>query len=217
MTLIGEIERAAVLQAAQLLLTHNLTIGDSGNVSARVSNPDGQPLLAITPHARFYDELTAEDIPVVDFEGEPIVGDALPSVELMLHVTIYQARPDVGGIIHAHPMWGSAAAVLGQPIPHILEDQGIYLGGEIVVSRYAPTGSDELAEYGVEALGERNACLLAHHGVLTVGKDPRSAMHHCQYLEKTALAFLCTTCTGQANPLPPEGIAATQAFFRARR
>ena len=215
--MIGETERVAVLQAAQLLLAHNLTIGDSGNVSARVSTPDGRPLLAITPHGRYYDELTAEDIPVVDFEGEPIVGDALPSVELMLHVSVYRARPDVGGVIHAHPMWGSVAAVVGQPIPFILEDQGIYLGGEISVSRYAPTGTDELAAYSLEALGKRNACVLAHHGVLTVGRDPTSALHHCQYLEKTVLAFLCATCVGQANLLPPEGIAAAEAFFRARR
>ena len=215
--MICETERVAVLQAAQLLLAHNLTIGDSGNVSARVSSPDGQPLLAITPHGRCYDQLTADDIPVVDFEGEPFAGNALPSVELMLHVSIYRARPDVGGIIHAHPMWGSVAAVVGQPIPFMLEDQGIYLGGEIAVSRYAPTGTDELATYTVEALGDRNACLLAHHGALTVGRDPTSALHHCQYLEKTVLAFLCATSVGHANLLPPQGIAATEAFFRARR
>jgi len=215
--MIAETTRASVLRTAQRLLSCGLTIGDSGNVSARVDDPQGRLLVAITPHGRYYDELTVEDVPVVDAEGEPVDGDALPSVELMLHVAVYQARPDVGAVIHAHPPWGSAVAVLGQPIPPILEDQLIYLGGEIAVARHAPTGSDELPAHAIEALGERNACILAHHGVLTVGKTPRAALHHCQYLEKAASAFLCATWAGRVNPLPPEALVAGQAFFRARR
>ena len=214
--MIAEDTRVAVLRTAQTLLNCGLTIGDSGNVSSRLTGPEGQLLIAITPHGRYYDELTAEDIPVVDIEGDPFDGDALPSVELMLHVAVYQARPNVGAVIHAHPPWSSAAGTLEQPIPPILEDQVVYLGGEIAVAPYATTGSEELAAYAVEALGERNACILAHHGILTVGKTPKSALHHCQYLEKTALAFLCATWAGRINLLPPEALAIARAFFHAR-
>lgn len=215
--MIAEAARKAVLDTAQTLLSCGLTVGDSGNVSARIDDAEGRLLVAITPHGRYYDELTVEAIPVVDSEGEPVDGDALPSVELLLHVAVYEARPDVRAVIHAHPTWSSAVAVLGQAIPPLLEDQLIYLGGQIDVACHAPTGSDELPGYAIQALGERNACLLAHHGVLTVGRTPRAALHHCQYLEKAALAFLCAILVGQVPVLPPEALAAGEAFFRARR
>ena len=215
--MIAEATRAAVLQTAQRLLARGLTVGDSGNVSSRLTGPEGQLLIAITPHGRYYDELTVDDIPVVDSEGEPFDGDALPSVELMLHVAVYRSRADIGAVIHAHPPWSSAVAALERPIPPILEDQVVYLGGEIAVAPYASTGSDELAAYAVEALGERDACLLARHGVLTVAKTPKSALHHCQYLEKAALAFLCATWAGRVSPLPAEALAAAGVFFTARR
>jgi L-fuculose-phosphate aldolase len=214
--MIAEPTRAAVLRTAQALLARGLTIGDSGNVSARLTGPEGQLLVAITPHGRYYDELAVEDIPVVDAEGDPVDGDALPSVELMLHAGVYQARPDVSAIIHAHPTWSSAIAALELPIPPILEDQVIYLGGEIHVASCASTGSEELIGYAIQALGDRNACILARHGVLTVGRSPRAALHHCQYLEKTALAFLCATWAGQVATLPPGILATAEAFFRAR-
>ena len=215
---IGDDERQAVLTVAQRLSALGLTIGDSGNVSARVPeiNDSGRLLVAITPHGRYYDELSADDIPVVDQEGEPVVGDAIPSVELMLHVAIYQARPDVGGVIHAHAPWSSAAAVAGRPLAPILEDQVIYLGGQIEVARHATTGSDELPALAIAALGERNACLLANHGALAVGKSVKDALVNCQYLEKVAFCHLMTQAIGQTTPLSPEAVAAGQAFFRMR-
>ena len=208
--------RRAVLEAAQGLLAHGLTVGNSGNVSARVPD-ERRLLLAITPHARYYDTMTAEDIVVVDEEGEPVVGEGIPSVELGLHAAIYRLRPDVGAVIHAHPPMASAAAVVGRPIPPILEDQVLCLGGQIEVAPPALTGSPELAANAVRALGEGNACLLANHGALAVGRDPRAALCHCQYLEKLAQVFLFATWAGSVNVLPPDMVEAATAFFRMRR
>jgi L-fuculose-phosphate aldolase len=211
-----EAERVSVLWAAKRMVERGLTIGDSGNVSLRLADEDGEPLVAITPHGRYYDDLAATDIPVVDYEGEPVEGELLPSVELMLHVAVYRSRKDVRAVIHAHPMWASAVAALEEPIPPLLEDQVIYLGGEIACAQQATTGSDELVTHAVEALGDRMACLLAHHGVLVVGKDARAALWNCQYLEKTALAFLSGRWSGDVRTLSPEALAVDLAFYRAR-
>jgi L-fuculose-phosphate aldolase len=208
--------RREVLLTAQALATNGLTVGDSGNVSGRVADPD-RLLLAITPHGRYYDLLTPEDIVVVDEEGEPIAGDGIPSAELLLHAAVYRARPDAGAVIHAHPPLASAAAVVGQPIPPILEDQMIFLGGQIEVAPHAMTGSPELVGRALAALGDRNACLLANHGALSVGRDLRAALHACQYLEKVAQAFLYATWAGQVNVLPPEVVKVETAFFKMRR
>ncbi len=203
--------RADVLHTAQELVACGLTVGNSGNVSARVPEAD-RLLLAITPHARYYDTLTPEDIIVVDEAGQPVAGQGLPSSELLLHIALYRARPDVGAVIHSHPVMASVIAVTGRPIPLILEDQVIYLGGQIEVAPYAMTGSAELAQAAVNALGERNACVLAHHGALCVGRDLRAALCACRYLEKAAQVFLLAAWTGPVNVLPPEAVKAARAF-----
>ncbi len=223
-----EAVRREVLLTAQTMLAQGLTVGDSGNVSARCSAAPAAPaaarvadpgrlLLAITPHARYYDVLTPEEILVVDEEGEPVAGDGIPSAELLLHAAVYRARPDVGAVLHAHPPLASAAAVVGRPIPPILEDQMIFLGGQIEVASHAMTGSPELVEHALAALGERNACLLANHGALAVGRDLRAALCACQYLEKLAQAFLYATWAGQVNVLPDAVVQAELQFFRMRR
>ena len=103
-------ERRQVLQIAQQLLDKRLTVGSSGNVSQRL----GAELLAITPNRRYTEDLTPADILATTFEGDVVAGEGIPSSELMLHVGVYQARPDVQAVIHVHPRYVSAAAVSGR-------------------------------------------------------------------------------------------------------
>lgn len=71
------------------------------------------------------------------------------------------------------------------------------------MAAYATAGGEELASCAVEALDGRNACLLANHGVLTVGGDLKAALVACQYLEKLIMAFLYASWAGRVNILPP--------------
>jgi L-fuculose-phosphate aldolase len=206
-------ERQRVLQAAQQLLVKRLTVGSSGNVSQRV----GDELLAITPNRRYTEDLTPTDIVVATFEGDVVAGEGIPSSELMMHVGVYQARPDVLAVIHAHPRYVSAAAVTGRAIPPILEDQMIYLGGQIEVAGHAMSGSDELAAAAVAALGDRHACLLANHGAMAVGRDLRAALYACEYLEKLCQAFLWASLLGPLNVMPPDVVETERAFFKMMR
>ena len=206
-------ERQCVLQAAQQLLAKRLTVGSSGNVSQRV----GAEWLAITPTRRYTEDLAPTDIVVATFEGDVVAGEGIPSSELMMHVGVYQTRPDVQAVIHAHPRYVSAAAVTGRPIPPILEDQISTLGGQIEVAGHAMSGSDELAAAAVVALGDRHACLLANHGAITVGRDLRAALYACEYLEKLCQAFLWASLFGPLNVLPPDVVETEQAFFKMMR
>ncbi len=92
-------EKKAVLETALKMSEKGLVIGISGNVSVRLPPANGRGLLAITPTSRYYDLLTPEDIQVIDFEAEPVEGDLPPSVESMLHIAVYQARPGVKAVI----------------------------------------------------------------------------------------------------------------------
>lgn len=206
-------EKRLVLEASQKMHEKGLVVGTSGNVSLRLPPQGGRELLAITPSRRYYDLLTIDDIQVIDFEAEPIEGDLVPSVELMLHIGIYRARQNINAIIHTHSVFASAIAVAGLEIPAILDDQVTFIGGEIKLAKYALPGSEELVDNTLAALGERNAVLLANHGVVGLGRTMRDAFTVCELVEKTAKVYLCALTLGEVHPLPTEAVEVEKAFF----
>ena len=100
-------EREAVLEGARAMARKGLVSGTSGNVSVRC----GPELLAITATSVPYGAIALADIVVVDFEGEPVFGDALPSTETLMHSAVYRARPRVGAVMHTHSIYASALSV----------------------------------------------------------------------------------------------------------
>ncbi|MBN1161533.1 MAG: class II aldolase/adducin family protein [Dehalococcoidales bacterium] len=202
-----------VLQAAWKMLEKGLVVGTSGNISLRLP-PDGKKqLMAITPTSRHYDTLSANDIPIIDFNGQRVEGKLPPSIETTMHVGIYRARKDVNAIIHTHSVYASAASVAGTNIPPLLEDQVVFLGGEIKVAGYAPSGSPELVINSVAALGERNAVLLANHGAVGTGRTMRDAFTACELIEKTAKVYFLTALAGKVNQLPEKAIAIQKELY----
>lgn len=206
-------EKRIVLEASQRMLEKGLVVGTFGNVSLRLRPEDDRELLAISPSQRYYDTLTTDDIQVIDFEGEPVEGDLIPSVETMLHVGIYRARRNVNAVIHTHSVFASAIAVAGLDIPAILDDQITFIGGEIKLAEYALSGSQELVENVLAALGERNAALLPNHGAVGIGRTMRDAFTTCELVEKTAKIYLSALALGKVNPLPAEAVEVEKAFF----
>jgi L-fuculose-phosphate aldolase len=206
-------EKKEVLDAAQRMLSHGLTVGTSGNISMRLNDPGARDLLAITPNNRHYDTLSVDEIVVVDFEGQTVEGELATSIETMLHIGVYKARKKVNAIIHSHPVFSSVLAVTGLEIPPILDDQITYLGGEVKVAHYSLPGSRELADNVVPALGPRNAVVLANHGALTVGRDMQEAFVNSEMLEKTARIFLYSRAAGELSHVPAVALEMEQAYF----
>ena len=190
-----------------------LVVATSGNVSARC----GSEALAITASGRDYDSMTLNDIPVVTAYGDPIVGDAIPSTEMLMHVAIYAARSDIGAVMHTHSVFASALAVANQPIPAMIDEMVIHLGGEVQVSDYAFPGTEELGEQVVVALGERNAVLIGNHGLVGVGKTPNDALQICQIVERAAHIYTIANSLGNPAPLSNDVIETEIELFRMKR
>ncbi|MCX7912610.1 MAG: class II aldolase/adducin family protein [Dehalococcoidales bacterium] len=191
-----------MITAARRIREKGLVWGTAGNVSQRLRTDTGQHLMAITPSARDYDLLRPEDVPVLDLEGNVIEGTLKPSVETPLHAAIYRKRTDVNAVIHTHSVFATALAVADLEIPIILEEQRVYLGGEIGLAAHAPSGSRDLAESTVTALGSRNAVLLANHGAVGVGKTMNEALAACELLERLAQIYLLAWSTGKFRTAP---------------
>jgi L-fuculose-phosphate aldolase len=206
-------EKRLVLETARKMADKGLVTGTSGNVSLRLAPDNGRELLAITPASRYYDLLTPDDIPVIDFKCQPVEGNLAPSSESLLHIGIYQARKNVGAVIHTHSVYASAMAVAHLEIPPILDEQLAIIGGIVKVAEYAPSGSQELARNTVAALEERNAALMMNHGVVGVGKDAREAFTVCEMIEKIAQDFFLCSTLGKVNLLSKQAIESGMASF----
>ncbi len=205
---------AAVLEAAQAVHREGLVVGTAGNVSARGADLD---TMCITPSGLPYVELAIDDIVTVTFDGDPIAGEHVPSVECLMHGAIYRAREDVHAVVHAHPVYASVLAVRHEPIPPILDEQVVYVGGEVAVSTYAPSASEELAAAAVDALGPRMAALLANHGTVAVGSDPAQALEITRLVERLANVWYLAAALPGSHQLPDDVVAAERDLFLMMR
>lgn len=191
-----------------------LVAGSSGNVSRRVDDAH----IAITPTSIPYESLTAEEIVIVDLEsGMAVESIREPSYELPMHLTLYRSRADAGAIVHTHSPYVTTLSVLRRPLPPIIDEMAITLGGPIEVAEYAFTGTDTLGTNVVRALGERSAVMLASHGNVCVGRDLAHALHVAIAMEAIARVYVQALQIGEPVVLPETSVIAGRRMYEKRR
>ncbi|MEZ5169441.1 MAG: class II aldolase/adducin family protein [Acidimicrobiia bacterium] len=205
--------KESLLATAKELLRRGLVEGTSGNLSARL--PDGNVVL--TASSLDYEEMTLDDLVVCDPGGEVLSGEREPTTEKALHLACLRNHDDIGAVIHSHAMFATMFAVTRQPIPCVIEEFDIYVGGEVPVAEYQLTGSDELGEEVARWVGDRGAVLMANHGLLTVGKDPQAAMKVASLVERTARIVWGARQLGDLVPLPAETMDRFDGIYKLMR
>lgn len=168
----------------------DLAPNTQGNLSAR---DPGSGLIAITPHDFSYDEMTAEDVLILERDGTVVSGWRQSSHETPVHLTVYRERPDVHAIVHAEPTYINVFGVLGRPIPPVVVSQLLAVGGETPIMPFMPSGSEAFGHEMLRAMGTRNAVVWAQHGCLTIGPDLEAAFRVTVALEGGAkIAYLAS-------------------------
>jgi L-fuculose-phosphate aldolase len=185
-----------------------MTVGTWGNISVRVDDH----CFLITPSGMKYSTLTEQDMVLMDITGKTITGIRKPSIENGLHRKIYCARSDVQAIVHTHPKFSTAFAIARKEIPAVSEELVQIIGEGVKCARYALPGTEELANNTVDALGDRNAALLANHGAVCVGTSLDSAFLVAEVLEKAAQAALFATIVGTPFVISHEECVAMREF-----
>jgi len=203
----------AVVETARELLQRGLVEGTSGNLSARLD--DGR--IVLTPSSLPYETMTVEDLVVTDADGNVQVGERAPTSEKSLHLACLRAHSDIGAVIHSHARYCTMFAVTHQPIPCVIEEFDIYVGGEVPVADYKLTGSDELADEVARHVGDRGAVLMANHGLLTVGRDLGEAMKVASLVERTAEIIWGARALGELVPLPQSTLERFAPLYKALR
>ncbi len=195
--------RVDLLETARRLLREGLVEGTAGNLSARTE--DGNVLLSPTSLA--YEAMTPDDLALCDLAGNLLVGARKPTTEQALHLAVLRAYPEIGAVIHSHAKFATMFAVAREPIPCVIEEFQIYVGGEVAVANYALTGSDALGEECAKHLAQRGAVLMANHGLLAAGRDLAQAYHVTALVERTAEIVWGARLLGRVEPLPQETLA----------
>ena len=200
--------REQIVRIMDRIYRNRLTTLSGGNLSVRDANGD----IWITPAGIDKGNLSPEDIMCVRADGTA-VGPHMPSSELPFHRWIYERRPDIAAIVHAHP-----AALVSFSIVRIVPDTAVIpqandVCGRVGYAPYALPGSEQLGKNiaGAFASGD-NVVLLENHGAVTGGTDLLNAYHRIETLEFCARTIIQARRLGEVISLTPEQIS----FFGRR-
>ncbi len=190
-----------IVRYGKKMLEDGLASGSGGNISVFLRDSD---TVLITPSGLEYTEMTENDIVVLDGDGRLRKKDALkPSSELGFHLAIYRARKDVSAVVHTHSPFATTFACLRMELPAVHYLVG-FAGRSVPVTPYATFGSDELAVHVREHIRDRNAVLLANHGLVACGGDIHGAYTAALETEFTARIYHQALAVGKPFILDDE-------------
>jgi L-fuculose-phosphate aldolase len=168
--------RAELAAVAQRLADRGLVTGTSGNASARVGDR-----VAVTPTGAQLADVSAEEIAVVDLDGNQLDGPLAPTSEVALHLAVLRER-GAGSVVHTHSPAATAVACALDELPLIHYDM-LAFGGTVRVAPYLTFGTPELADAVAAALEGRTVALMRNHGAVCWAGDPRAAATLAEKLE----------------------------------
>jgi L-fuculose-phosphate aldolase len=165
--------REALLHTARSLTDSGLNKGTTGNASARLFDETGATFL-ITPSGIDPSDMSTASMVKMTLSGNA-TGKYAPSSEWRMHRDIFVNRPEINAIVHTHSTFATTLACMHLDIPPFHYMIAVAGGDVIRCAPYALFGSQELSDRALEALKDRNACLLAHHGMIAIGRDLKQA------------------------------------------
>lgn len=200
--------RQSIIDHCRWMNAIGLNQGTSGNISVR----HGDEML-ITPSGIPYDSMTPDMIaamPLSRSDGS-YRGPLRPSSEWRIHLDIMRARPEAGAVVHTHSTYATALAMTRRGIPACHYMVAVFGGGDVRCSEYARFGTQELSDRALAALEGRNGCLLANHGMLTLGPTLEKAMWLAVELETLAKQYVLSLQIGGPVLLNDAQIEETRA------
>jgi L-fuculose-phosphate aldolase len=212
-TLTAAETKEQLLWVAKEMLRINLVEGTAGNLGARL--PDGNAVL--TPSSLDYTEMTLDDLVVCDLDGNVLEGTRGPTSEKALHLSALRQHDNIGATMHCHAKYATMFALTRTPIPAVIEEFDVFVGGDVDVADYRTTGTQELADEVASRVTEKAAVLMANHGLFAVGRNPKDVLHIASLVERTAEIVWGARALGKVVPLPEEVGKTFSGYYRYGR
>ena len=171
--------------------------GNEGNHSCRI----GEDRVLCTPTGISKGFLKPDDICTVDMEGKQVAGKRKRTSEILMHLAIYKARPDVKAVVHSHPPHATAFAVAGVELPTCIHPEAEVFLGAVKTAKYVTPGDTRLGESLLPYVKDSNTILLQNHGTVTYDVDLEGAYYKLEIVDAYSRILLLAKQIGSIRPL----------------
>jgi L-fuculose-phosphate aldolase len=197
-----------ICEIGRRLYARGFAAANDGNITIRLNDRE----VLCTPTMVSKGFLKSEDICKVDYEGKQLAGTKKRTSEVLLHLAVYKARPDVMGVVHCHPPHATAFAVAQEPIPKcVLPEVEVFLG-EVPIAEYETPGTQKFADCVLPYVRDCNTIILANHGTVTFGPDLEKAYFNTEIIDAYCRILLLARQLGRVNYFGEEQTAELMAF-----
>ncbi|MFO0980760.1 MAG: class II aldolase/adducin family protein [Planctomycetota bacterium] len=186
----------------RLLYERGLIGVADGNLSVRLDDHH----LLVTPSGVPKAFMRPEQMVKTDLAGRPVSGAGRPSSEILMHCAVFEERPDVRAVVHAHPPHATAFSIAGLGLTRCIIPEIVVTLGTVPTARYATPGTDELPNSVRETIRGSDALVLERHGALTVGSTLMQAFVRMDTVEHTAKITYLARSLGHVEVLQPDEV-----------
>jgi len=201
--------RQQLVWVCHQLYSKNLVHATAGNISAL----DETGKILITPSGFCLGEVSSPTVVSLSHNGTPDPTNGLiPSSEWRIHQAIYNARPDIQAVVHAHPPKGTTLAIAGKDLTAPYLAEAVQMIGPVPLVEFVLPGSEALAQRLYEGFKTSNGLILKNHGVFTVGSTLREAYYRMELIEALAEMVIHAHTLGPLNVLSADAVAQISHF-----
>jgi len=200
--------RADIVEVGRRLYARAYVASNDGNISIRMGDNE----ILTTPKSVSKGFMTPDMMVVVDLSGKKLRGARDASSELLMHLEVYQNRPDARAVVHAHPPTATGFAVAGIPLDRAVLAEVVTTLGSIPIAEYGTPSTPELPEAVRKYIKAHDGLLLANHGALTVAADVFAAYYKMETIEHFAKISLVARQLGREHLLSRQEVDRLQGL-----
>ena len=202
--------REIVCEQNKRLVAEKLVRLTSGNVSGKDQKEN---LMVIKPSGLPFDQLTPENMVVMNMDGKVVEGELKPSSDAYTHLVVYRNMSWVNGVTHTHSNYATAWAAIGKPIPVCLTAQCDSFGCEIPLGKFCLIGHEQIGIEIVNSIGNAKAILMQNHGVFAIGKSPKESVNYAVTVEDIAKTMAIASAMGNPKIIDPNDVKAAHERY----
>ena len=186
------------------IYNRNMVAANDGNISVKLNDNE----FLCTPTGVSKGFMTPEFICKVDAQGNVIQANPgfKPSSEIKMHMRVYQKRPDVGSVVHAHPIYATSFAIAGIPLTQPIMPEAVIALGCVPIAEYGTPSTMEIPDNLEKYLPYFDAVLLENHGALTWSTDLNAAYMKMESVEFYAQLLYQSKLLGGPKEFDKENI-----------
>ncbi len=203
--MVNELEiKKQICEIGKRIYNQGMVAANDGNISVKLSDKE----FLCTPTGVSKGFMTPEYICKVDATGKVLQANKgyKPSSEIKMHMRVYKERPDVGAVVHAHPIYATSFAIAGIPLTQPIMPEAVITLGCVPIAEYGTPSTEEIPDAVSKYLQYFDAVLLANHGALSFADTLLSAYHKMESVEFYAKLLYYSKQLGGPKELSPEQV-----------